>query len=113
MGSSPPHGLIARGLPKTFGFVTPIVTSTVFDTFRRISCDLCAMRKRHLLRETAQNRIKAGLASRSVRVPVGERLPRCTLVNRGFLPRALVAQRIEQKTSNLLAAGSTPAEGAG
>ena len=38
--------------------------------------------------------------------------PRCTLVFTGFLPRALVAQRIEQKTSNLLVAGSIPAEGA-
>jgi hypothetical protein len=28
-----------------------------------------------------------------------------------FPPLALVAQRIEQKTSNLLAAGSIPAEG--
>ena len=28
------------------------------------------------------------------------------------MPRALVAQRIEQKTSNLLVAGSIPAEGA-
>ena len=35
-----------------------------------------------------------------------------TLVIVGFLPRALVAQRIEQKTSNLLVAGSIPAEGA-
>ena len=35
-----------------------------------------------------------------------------TLVFAGFVPRALVAQRIEQKTSNLLAAGSIPAEGA-
>lgn len=30
----------------------------------------------------------------------------------GLWPRALVAQRIEQKTSNLLVAGSIPAEGA-
>jgi hypothetical protein len=100
------------GSTKTFGFVTSILTSTVFDTFRRISCDLCAMRKQHSLHKTVQNRLKPGVLSRTVRVPVGERQPRCTLVFPGFLPRALVAQRIEQKTSNLLAAGSTPAEGA-
>ena len=29
-------------------------------------------------------------------------MPRCTLVFAGFLPRALVAQRIEQKTSEFL-----------
>ena len=29
-------------------------------------------------------------------------MPRCTLVFTGFLPRALVAQRIEQKTSKFL-----------
>ena len=69
------------------------------------------MRKQHSLHKTVQNRLKPGVLSRTVRVPVGERQPRCTLVNPGFLPRALVAQRIEQKTSNLLAAGSIPAEG--
>ena len=45
-------------------------------------------------------------------MPVVRVEARCILVFTGFLPRALVAQRIEQKTSNLLAAGSTPAEGA-
>ena len=99
------------GSTKTLGFVTTILTSTVYDTFRRISCDLCAMRKQHSLHKTVQNRLKPGVLSRTVRVPVGERKPRCTLVFTGFLPRALVAQRIEQKTSNLLAAGSIPAEG--
>ena len=35
-----------------------------------------------------------------------------TLATTGFLPRALVAQWIEQEPSNLLVAGSIPAEGA-
>ena len=61
---------------------------------------------------TAQNRLKPRETARLViQACVGDECPD-TLVFAGFLPRALVAQRIEQKTSNLLVAGSIPAEGA-
>ena len=62
--------------------------------------------------ETAQNRTKQPIKPSGESLSAGGAEARCTLVFTGFVPRALVAQRIEQKTSNLLAAGSTPAEGA-
>jgi hypothetical protein len=62
--------------------------------------------------ETAQNRMKRAIWSSAAGKPVGSDEGRGRLVLMGFLPPALVAQRIEQKTSNLLVAGSIPAEGA-
>ena len=61
--------------------------------------------------ETAQNRTKQPIKPSGESLSAGGAEARCTLVFTGFVPRALVAQRIEQKTSNLLAAGSIPAEG--
>ena len=61
--------------------------------------------------ETAQNRTKQPITPSGESLSAGCAEARCTLLFAGVLPRALVAQRIEQKTSNLLAAGSIPAEG--
>ena len=65
------------------------------------SCDLCAIRKKQCWSQNDTKPHKTGHLIIRLGKPVGGDEARCRLVFAGLLPRALVAQRIEQKTSRL------------
>ena len=71
-------------------------------SLQHFSCDLCAIRKQQCWSQNDTKPHKTGHLIIRLGKPVGGDEARCRLVFAGLLPRALVAQRIEQKTSKFL-----------